>query len=228
MNRKYKILFSIVVTIIVLPVIAYIGKFWDLQVSNSPNDWSNFASYFNGTVGTLIALVSFVILAKISFDIHTLSNEENEKSLLRERRREAYDNLSKYLPILNNVPTNLVRITNSIISKFANDRLSDGDDSLIKNGLQDLNSEISSYIEYHHFLFIYNVRYSHLFDLDFDKTNYKKVVSTSAEYKKSLEDLYQDLLDLKDLSTEDLKQKSENHANELVEFLTKLRPELTN
>jgi len=228
MKRNYKLLFLITGIISLAPLLFFILKFNQLSFSNNPIDWTNFASYFNGTVGTIVSLVSFVMLAIISIDIHNLSNEEHEKSLLKERKREAYDKLSEYLPIINSVPANLVRSFNSINTEFVKQRIENGDDSFVLDQMREIASQAVSYSEYHNFLYIYNVRYSHLFELDFDHTNYNKVVSTSADYKKVLDKLYDSILNMRDLDPKGLTDQAVKHVDELEIFLNTLRDEITN
>jgi len=52
----------IVGLILASPLFFWFGHFWSLKVSPSPEDWSFFATYITGTIGTLITFFGFIYI----------------------------------------------------------------------------------------------------------------------------------------------------------------------
>jgi hypothetical protein len=72
----------------------YIGWFWDFDISSVPADWSNFANYVSGMVGTLISILSLFVLGYITLMVSENSNKENKKLFYLEHRVKAYEKLA--------------------------------------------------------------------------------------------------------------------------------------
>lgn len=228
MATNYKNILVVIGLVSIVPLIIFVFKFWKFEISSNPSDRSNFAVYLSGTIGTLVTLASFIILTKISIDIHKLSSDEHENSLIRERKREAYDNLSMYIPLINRIPLSLLKSSKSINTEFIKDKIRKGEEDYILELLENINTEISSYLDYHLFLFNFKLRYSHLFSFDFKDSNIERVIETSNKYKSSLEAIHENMLNFQKMDPESLKNNMLDHVNEMVVFLNLLRGDLNN
>lgn len=212
--------------LIISPLIFYAIRFYSFPISNEPNEWSSIGSYISGTVGTIISLLSLIILTIITVEIQNLSSLENEKSLIRERKRTAYDNLSQFVPILNAVPKKIIRNINITNTKQSKLQVSAGEPSLIGDAFQNISAAIVDYIEYHTFLYTFNVRYSHLFTYDNNDENLQKAIETSDQFLKSLEVLNSNLLNHENFKPDQLQADLDNHVDYLTKFVNTLRDEI--
>lgn len=83
--RSHSLLILIVAA--VLPILIYIFRFHDYQLSDDPSDWGVFGDYIGGVYSVLIALL-------VVYITRNLSRRDEEKRLKKEALREVYKQIT--------------------------------------------------------------------------------------------------------------------------------------
>jgi uncharacterized membrane protein len=81
--NKSVIAIAIVLLIVALiPVVFFIAKFYNQDISSSGTDWSDFGSYFGGILNPIIAISNVLVLIYLTLKVSEFENNRNEKSLI--------------------------------------------------------------------------------------------------------------------------------------------------
>lgn len=89
------VIFGIIIILISLAF--YIGNFFENTILNDPSDWSNFGSYFGGTVAPILTFLTLIILikqAKVVQESTIIQVEHLNKSRKIDNILKAIDNCS--------------------------------------------------------------------------------------------------------------------------------------
>ena len=180
MNLRNKIFLFILILVlsilIIIPVFLFVLKFNSNPISDNVEDWVFFGDYLGGTVNTAISFSSLIFLAYLTYLLSKQSNSENKKNNILMRRMDAYDELTSFLPQVNQFLIDFSKSANIILDKVTVQPL---DIDLIIEKKLELNRQIVLFKNFYSLLFSFNVRYGHLFDYDFNSEDYNKIVENA-------------------------------------------------
>jgi uncharacterized membrane protein len=212
--------------IILCPILFFIKNFNNQIVSPEIEHWGMFGDFFGGVTNTIISFVSLIVLTYISIVISEIGSEEHEKALIRERKREAYDQLYSHLSILTLSPFSIIRQLNSTTSSHSILMVEKKDFSLLNHALGKIESIISEYEKYYTFLFNFSNRYNHLFKTDLLEGCYKQMIDSSKAYVEVLNELYTDILNQVEIKPKKLQNALDIHVEYVTEYLNLVLDEI--
>lgn len=76
--KKYTILFSITSIFVAVPIVCWLIKFYDFDLSSNSEKWADFGSFIGGTISPILAFVSFIavmVTIKLQKDKSDLEKE---------------------------------------------------------------------------------------------------------------------------------------------------------
>lgn len=177
MIRKIIIISTILVSI---PIIFYVGNFWDNTISKNVTDWAIFGDYFGGTVSTVISFVSFIVLTYLTYLVSEQSNKENKNLSLLMKKFDAYGKLAYYLPSLHK---NLI-LVNKFPELFSKNISSSNVDLIALNEDKiEFYSSVKTFSEFYYFLFSFNAQFGRLFSYDFKKEEFTQLIANANSIK---------------------------------------------
>jgi len=222
-NRIWIILIVILVLLLATPILIFAMKFGNNILSEDITLWAAFGDYFGGILNTIISLFSLIILTYITILVSRLTSKENKDLYILERKMEAYEELTKFFSELNLVPR---RLDNSLSSLIRTVQAEQSTDPLtLQKGLNEIRSQVDLVFEYHFFLFGFNVRYSHLFEYDFQSENYMELIRTSKIFREGFDSYHKSLADRSDQES-NIQELFDNHMIHLTPFINALRDEI--
>jgi len=228
---KTKQIFKITILIIIFliiatPILVFISKFDDFEISKNMTDWGALGSYIGGITGSIISLFNLIILAYITYIVGKNSIKENKNLFVFKMRMEAYDELMKFALKLNSIPINSAKqrfkqrfdeIKGEVTPEYYYEQYS----SILK---------VLDFVpDFHYFIFNFNARYNHIFHFDFKSKIYKDLLQSSESLNNSILSLYDDFGSGKSTTGEKINFNteifSEMHKH-LVDFVNELKKEL--
>ncbi|HRW64002.1 MAG TPA: hypothetical protein P5132_10960, partial [Bacteroidales bacterium] len=212
------------VILIFIPVLFYIIKFRTYNFSDSPADWALLGNYIGGILGPIISLLSLIVLGYITFLISKNSNIENKNLFVFQRKVEAYEEFVKFLPSFNIIPNRLNQLVGNKYKELMLRKIESID--MQSQDMQEVYKLINYYSEFHYFLSNFKVRYSHLFDYNFNSEDYLKLVETSGIIKEIFNEFYKNMLDDRLELKIEIEEPFKNLSKFLVNFINGLREEL--
>ncbi|APU10422.1 hypothetical protein A5M85_09040 [Cellulophaga lytica] len=215
-------LIALAILILILPMGIFLFKFKNQLVSSEISDWASFGDYIGGVVNTIISLLSLIVLGYITFLVSKQSNLENKKLNILQRKLDAYDELTKYSPKINHFISNLGRVINSLTKSLESANSLIDNDFLSKN--DKVINQLDLFVEFHYFLSSFKVRYSHLFEYDFDNEEFQKLLEST----KGIKDYFKSVMIKFDLFEGELSELPDFDIfnNRFVNFINMLRNEL--
>ncbi|WP_056248711.1 hypothetical protein [Flavobacterium sp. Leaf82] len=227
MNLRNKIFMYILVLVllilIIIPLFLFVLKFNSYSISDNVEDWVFFGDYLGGTVNTAISFSSLIFLGYLTYLLSKQSNSENKKNNILMRRMDAYDELTSFLPQINQFLFDFSKSANTILDKITEKPLNV--DLIIEKKLE-LNRQIVLFKNFYSLLFSFNVRYGHLFDYDFNSEDYNKIVKKADTLKTFFEktiDFLNGEMDTPNIIEDDLMR---TFFDDLVVFINLVRKEL--
>lgn len=185
-NKKALIaLFIGFVTLLSLPLFFFILKFYPFGISNDISSWASFGDYLGGTMNTIISLLSLLILSYLTYLVSEQSNAENKKNNILMRRMDAYDEFATFLPEVNQLLLDFNKSTGRLAKRL---NILPLDLELINKEKIELHKQIKTFANFYSFLFYFNVRFSHLFEYDFNSELYTRILNNAEVIKKIFED----------------------------------------
>lgn len=76
--KKYKIFFSVTSIFVAVPIVCWLIKFHDFDLSSNSEKWADFGSFIGGTISPILAFVSFIavmVTIKLQKDKHDFEKE---------------------------------------------------------------------------------------------------------------------------------------------------------
>lgn len=176
---------AIVVTIAVLiPILLYVVRFYGKSISNNPSDWSTFANYLSNTASPIIGFASLFVLGYLTIVMSKQDATENRRLFILQQKMVAYQELVKYLEILNLMSTNVAIIDSKLKFSF---KLSENTlDERFYEIVNNRNSLYYKICEFYITILNFKVKYGHLFKYDFDCENYLKLKDSLKEMNDSV------------------------------------------
>jgi hypothetical protein len=181
-RRKYYInIIAIITIILILPIVVFIFIFKNQIISTEISDWAAFGSYIGGVLNTIISLLSLIILGYITYLISKQSLLENKKLKILERKLNAYNELTKFYPKISHLLTNAVRILKLLPKDVKHiNSLTDKD---YVNKKDKIIEQLDILLEFHFYLSSFRIRYSHIFEYNFDCEDYQLLLESTNSYK---------------------------------------------
>ncbi|WP_346863684.1 hypothetical protein [uncultured Draconibacterium sp.] len=228
--RKYiNILVLSSAIVILIPIALFISFFSKYNFSPELSDWADFGDYFGGVVSTITSVCSLGILAYITLLVRKQSSDSDKNLYILQKRMDAYEALSLHLhdynksfDLLNTIYENVADVQ---VNKYSKD-------SLI-NSLTNIQVEIASFNkitqDFYHFMFHFKLRYSHLFEYDFDSEQYLDLIISVTNYKNGilkLNSILQKQNDMDGIDELKIQRYCENINDSLVSFVNTIRKEI--
>lgn len=95
-KKYWKLIFVLLFVLCCLPIIFYVIQFSSLKISNDPNYWGIFGTYFSGVLSPFLSLINIIVLAYLTY----LVSKHEDSSKLNEFRYKAYIELTAQLDTL--------------------------------------------------------------------------------------------------------------------------------
>lgn len=223
MIKKYIFRIALVLStlVILIPIVVFVFHFNSQIISNSISDWGSFGDYIGGLINTVVSILSLIILAYITYLIGENSNKENKRLFILQKRIVAYEELAKYFPRINLSATYLMRD----MRKYYLSQV-DISETKFKPDSDDFFEYLKEVMEYHYFLFNFKLRYSHLFDYNFESKKYKELMESSKKLNDSFVIFNNYLVNPIKEEKIDIKQIFDIHIDKVVVFVNEIRKEL--
>ncbi|ASS48173.1 MAG: hypothetical protein A3D31_00195 [Candidatus Fluviicola riflensis] len=175
--KKFFIVLGIMSLVLILtPVVIYWYHFGNTTLSDKVSDWGVFGDYINGTINTIVAIISLFVLAWITYIVAKNSNQEARKQQLILRRMDAYQVLATHMINFNLIDRKLeieVFYFNSI--KKSGTFLSKDQAEAIRS----IRHNLFAIHELHQCISHFSMSYGHLFEYDFNNEEFKKLTNSS-------------------------------------------------
>lgn len=211
------------ISIISLVIIIFVINFYNHPISKSMSDWGATGDFFGGLLNTFISLISLIVLGYITFLISKNSTAENKKLYYLQRKIEAYDDLARLLPVFQESGRNIPRIMNLLTYELK--EISGDNHLILKERLSDLRIEINKIHNYHLFLFNFHVRFSHLFEFNFETAKHKKLLNSSKYLCNLLDQTHDSFIGDHEIP-KNINSSFNEHLDLLVDFINSIRDEL--
>lgn len=218
-NKKIKISIIIGLFLFITPIVAFILKFHSHEISNDITKWGAFGDYFAGILNTIISFFSLIILGFLTYELHKNSTEENKNLFNYQKKIEAYDELAKSISTVNYTAAKF----NQLSTRFCSLKYPTQSD--IDNLIKDIDILTFKYNEYHFFIYNFSLRYSILYNYNFNNNEYKQLLKTSNNLVNELTS-FSNSLSNKSPSPMNLITALE-HVNLLTDFINELREEIS-
>jgi hypothetical protein len=176
LKNKFSIYIILIafLTIISIPIIFYIVKLGNSELSNDISDWASFADYLGGTVNIIISFTSLIILTIITVLVSNQSNSENKKTNLLLKRIESYDKLVQLLPKLIIAIQEMKVSSTAIAERLKNKNVADND-------IKHFADHSIVMVEVFSMVATFQLQYGHLYKYDFDSDDFHKLIDLSKE-----------------------------------------------
>nr|WP_315142089.1 hypothetical protein [uncultured Flavobacterium sp.] len=221
-NTTIFFLLLVFIAICIIPIASFYLKFRDQEISSNISDWSSFGSYASGTLGIIISFFSLFILTYLTYLVSVQSSAENKKTNILLRKFDAYDKMTSYMTGINQFFPEMRKLTTLLFKKLKEQK---GFDS-IKEEVSLINHNARFFSEFYYTLFTFNVRFGHLFDYDFNSTDYKSLIVKAEKVNRYFQDVSEKLnmqeVGMPEIDNEVFKQL----FDELAKILNELREEL--
>lgn len=179
----------ICICVTIIPIILFVLNFYSQPISKDIDDWASFGSYVSGVVNTFVAVVSLIVLSYLTYFVSKQSSSENKKVNLLMRKLDAYESLVAFLPVLQNSLDNMVWNVKYAL-KYIDVQ---GAEKEYEEYLNKVFESVRNFKELNFFLSSFTERYGHLFNYDFDCSDFSELMDRSDEnsvfYDKMLENL---------------------------------------
>ena len=76
--KKYNTFFALTLLFVAFPIISWLTKFYDYDVSSNSGKWADFGSFIGGTISPILAFVSFVAV------LFTIKQQKDKNDLEKE------------------------------------------------------------------------------------------------------------------------------------------------
>lgn len=164
--------------LLLVPIVIFINNFGGNTISNDLSDWASFGDFMGGTINIVLSLTSLIILAILTNTVSKQSNQENKNINLLIRRMDSYEILSKYLTEIE-----LAHVTGTIDLGKAKDSLYPHVKRIF---LDKLEERFVVHFELYALLISFRIRFSQLYQYDFDSKSYRNLVEASKKVKNNL------------------------------------------
>lgn len=164
--KKFLIIGIVSLILITIPIVFFSVKFWDSKISDDIAKWGSFGDFFGGIINTILSLSSLILLGYLTLVINNQSVEENKKLNFLSRRLDAYEKLTSYLPELGRIFLDLSTYFNSVSRNL---NLQGGH----LDKVREFDKNTKAVLEFYTFMTMFNARYGHLFEYDFNCEDYK-------------------------------------------------------
>jgi hypothetical protein len=154
--------------LLITMVFIFIWNFWGTKLSNDISDWGSFGGYFGGMITIIFSFASFTILSYITVKI-------TKQSYLKPKQWEAYEKLiqnQEKLEILASTFAFLVKKIEKEKKEYENKRISSRKLKKFLVAPRMLLEETLIFREIYIFMKLFETRYSHLFDYDFNSKEF--------------------------------------------------------
>nr|WP_199001367.1 hypothetical protein [Flavobacterium sp. ASV13] len=175
---KFMIIGIASIILISIPIIFFVNHFFGSEISDDIAEWGSFGDFFGGIINTVLSLSSLILLGYLTLVINNQSLEENKKLNFLTRRLDAYEKLTSYLPELGRIFLELSTYFNSLSRNLRLEGVS-------KDVIREFGKNTKAVLEFYTFMTMFNARYGHLFEYDFncdDYKNFSKNVFTMKEF----------------------------------------------
>ncbi|MFD2891389.1 hypothetical protein ACFS5J_05105 [Flavobacterium chuncheonense] len=170
-----KILIAFIVLCLIstlIPLFLFIYYFRDQSISNNIADWGTFGDFFGGMLNILISLISLIVLGYLTYLVGKQSIEENERMNIWLRKLDAYDSLANHAPGLKKFIYEISRLHKRMTALTLR--------GISENELENIKNEICQkydyFVDFYDFLHSFSLRYSHLFNYDFDCEEFNRII----------------------------------------------------
>lgn len=182
--KKKSLIFLIIslifsVLLIILPILVFYLNFKNQEISNNLTHWASFGDYIGGTLNTIISFISLVILGYLTYLLSNQSISENKKMNLLMKRLDSYNELTNYIPKINLLAPTLNRMIASLLDEMSDPEKMDSVE--YKKKKETTINNLNIFSEFHFFLFTFNVRYGHLYKIDFNQKEFQLLIDSSNE-----------------------------------------------
>lgn len=202
MKKKGLQLFAIISILIILtPIFVFLLKFNNQSISEVQSDWADFATYLNGILTPIIALLSLIILIYIYLFIQKLSSEENLKLFKLQRRILAYNELLEFMPTLYSL-NNRLEEANFVLT----DNLYINKEERFKTSIDIIKSILDDFAKYYFIINSFFPKSDHLFTININNSTYRSLVKNSRDTYNELFSYY------KFLASNSNNQDEEDHT----------------
>jgi hypothetical protein len=199
LKKYWKLMIGIGILLLIPPAI-YIVNFHRSSLSEDPAVWGLLGDYIGGVLNPFISLLNVIVLGWLTYIVSEQSSAENKRLFILEKRMDAYGDLVKHVTEINsmservkNVAVSYVKIT----AAFEGSNIKDTEPvERFDRVYRELSHALGAYSDFYYTLFTFNVKYSHLFDYNFDCEEFKELIRQIGEIRKKCESFLESLLNL--------------------------------
>jgi hypothetical protein len=215
-SKKAIILIFIIFWILILtPLVFYIIKFGGNELSEKPENWSEFGNYFSGILNPIIALFGTVILGYLTYEVSRKNSVENLNLFFLEQKIIAYQKIANLTSEIDSA-INKIKIHNDLMVKLGSIGNKEiAADQYIK-AMETLHFSLSNFKI---ILENFPINYGHLFKYNFESEEYLKLKIRVGEYFISMDLLDDAKYDKIDFSEQEL-------FTQFKSFLVELKKEI--
>lgn len=217
LKNKFNIYLILVLFLVLIsvPVVFYIIKLGNDELSNNISDWASFGDYLGGTANTIISFISLIILTIITVLVSKQSDSENKKTNLLLKRIESYDRLVQLLPRLILAVQEMKVSSTAILEKLKNKKVVENEIKLFADH-SIVMTEIFSMVA------TFQLQYGHLYKYDFDSDEFHRLIDLSKE----INDNYVQIREKLSLQQNNYPELEGKKVNEFVLLFDKILKQL--
>ena len=207
-------------SLIIAPIILFVIKFGSQSISNDITDWASFGSYISGIINTFIAIISLIVLSYLTYFVSRQSSSENKNVNMLMRKLDAYESLVSYVPILNSSMENMIWYIGKVIKYMT----IPNSEKEYEENLEKIFEAVRNFKEFHFFLISFEDRYGHLFNYNFNSSDFTEL----AERAEETAEYYDKMLENLSVRKKEIPPDGEKKSAEFVTALTKFNSSLKN
>jgi hypothetical protein len=168
--------------LLLIPVSIFLYNFRDNPISNNLSDWASFGDYIGGTINTILALSSLIILGLLTHNIGKQSNEENKNISLLLKRIDSYEQLAYFL-------TEVFTSVHAMTIKVTKIRKPGQTIDMINKIKEDIEKDAKVFLQFYSLLATFEQRYSYLYKYDFSLKEFQDLIDEAEKFTIFIDDL---------------------------------------
>ncbi|OXE99991.1 hypothetical protein BC749_108176 [Flavobacterium araucananum] len=169
--KKFIWIISIVGLLFMLfPISVFIINFSKHKISNDITQWGSFGDYIGGTLNTIIALASLIILAYLTHIVNVNSSEHNKNVNLLLRKLDSYEKISIYLMQIRQNKFKLYQELAYIEGAIARDQNAD-----LNSYIEEMQVNLVFYKNLFYLIDSFSLMHGHLYKYDFNSNDFKQL-----------------------------------------------------
>ena len=213
----------LLISLLIIPNILYLLYFYKNSISENPEDWAQFATYFGGILNPIIAIFGTLILGYLSIQIGKQSSEENKNLFILEQKILAYQKLAQNLEI---IEIQMFKTVDTLLINSAFKGKINSDD-IVKKYVSSLEDLLLPMAELQSTLNNFPTIYGHLFKYDFDNTKYIKLIKSCEDFVAQSKNPLKNISDIDDIDVKKNRNVQKKFLDDFKNLLKVLKSELS-